>query len=224
MGVDKKRKYLSVLTRDSSSSTLQKWQHRGPSDSGSDGLKDLKCSACEFKYFVRRKTRIKTSFTGSIKRVLNPLSYYNLPTDKGFYLMECGNCGHIEMFTAKNKDNGENVIRAEITYEDEETMSRRLREADEQEAATAERGSGSATGRAATAARGREARQEEAAREAETPPQEEAAAARQAEQRQAEQRQAEQEPASARQAEAGSVPEGIVAQRREQLLAARRRA
>lgn len=59
----------------------------------------LKCGHCQHQVFIRRKTRIKTSFMGSKKRALNPLSVRNSIFDKAFYLFECTNCRHIEMFT-----------------------------------------------------------------------------------------------------------------------------
>jgi predicted nucleic-acid-binding Zn-ribbon protein len=100
--------------------------------------KDIKlaCGVCGRHQFLRRKSMISTSFIGSRKRAVGQLLTNLRVPSKAFYLMECVNCGHIEMFTAdsnlgyagKGKDSKSNVMRASsvITQEDKGTYTANL--------------------------------------------------------------------------------------------------
>lgn len=120
---DKKRRYMP-FTDDESSSTAQPYMVENAN-------KKLVCGVCGQDQFLRRKSMISTSFIGSRKRAVGQLLTNLRVGGKAFYLMECVNCGHIEMFTAdsnlgyagKGKDSKSNVMRASsvITQGDKDT-------------------------------------------------------------------------------------------------------
>ena len=110
---DKSRTFMP-FTDDKSSSTAQKYMV------GENNDTELICGVCKKDEFLRRKSMISTSFIGSRKRAVGQLLTNLKVGGKAFYLMECVNCGHIEMFTAdsnigypgKGKDSKSNVMRA----------------------------------------------------------------------------------------------------------------